>query len=150
MILLIQTEWWPLKHANCCLMNLDAQCTYVYVVQTQECFHVDVVIVSMQSSSIWELAYSCISWGLNVLTDYDSLKVIKWKEKCADCEMKLFVVQDSANTLAKAKVWIYLYCACVTVAPGLGHFTVFDRLCALSLHCQGCYRSKNCRNGGQL
>ena len=35
------------------------------------------------------------------------LKVIKWKEKCADAEIKLVIVQDSANTLAMAKVHIY-------------------------------------------
>ena len=41
-----------------------------------------------------------------------ALKVIKWKEKCADTDKKLVIVQESANILARTKVCIHLYHTC--------------------------------------
>ena len=52
---------------------------------------------------------------LYFMHDCLTLKVIKWKEKYADTEKQLSIVQESANILARAKVCIYLYHTCSSV-----------------------------------
>ena len=87
-----------------CLTNIRASMYIVQIVKARE------LCMDGHSMQGYLSVYREVTHQLrfSVLYFANVLKVIKWEEKCADVCRQLIIVQESANTLARAKVWIYL------------------------------------------